>query len=628
MKQKFVYQSLAALAAALLAMTAAVSCTPNDEHEGTWDDSVMGTATVSGVVKDTFDNPLSDVDVTFMGTSVKRDVRKTAKTGSDGTFSVASVPSNARFITFSKEGYATVAYTIAATRFVNEDNIVLNPVLEYSQAVIKGSVFNAEDGKPWAGVSVSCGTASATTGADGSFSLEGLTINNYTVTFTAEGLTYSKKVNASDFIDGVVELPAVRLGGPTVLPGMTFQDLADCDPWYGNNYRGSDGFGGINHWSCGYMSAFNYWGNWRYEAEGCALFNDPTYGAHGGTEFNSYMYGRKRIEEGNKIMCVLVRTHYASGRDPAHFNVAVVNLTDGSTTAEYVGEQTHGDGNYKSYYFDLSPWVGKEVAIAFGLYYTQKTETKYHLPVRRVCFASEQVNQDDPLTGSAIEGAAWRCFTRENLTSMTPNEKTSFTGKNMGFNSTDSFDVSPNDSRISPRHKHNFEGGQQGYNLWTGTNHLAVNWMLQYVSKDVEPVNQEGYTIKTRSDVDANYETPESYLYSRFSITDANDQLHFRFRTFSSANPTVFRVTAVPLNTCKAEALTPVSNSAISAKATTNGCWEFVHEKGNGVPTDYAEFVYDLSKFKGQDVVIALGVHKGATRDGEQKLCIYSIDMD
>ena len=90
----------------------------------------------------------------------------------------------------------------------------------------------------------------------------------------------------------------------------------------------------------------------------------------------------------------------------------------------------------------------------------------------------------------------------------------------------------------------------------------------------------------------------------------------------------MFRVTAVPVNTGKAEALTPVSNSAKSAKATTNGCWEFVHEQGNGTPTDYAEFVYDLSKFKGQDIVIALGVYKGETRDGEQKLCIYSVDMD
>jgi hypothetical protein len=38
--------------------------------------------------------------------------------------------------------------------------------------------------------------------------------------------------------------------------------------------------------------------------------------------------------------------------------------------------------------------------------------------------------------------------------------------------------------------------------------------------------------------------------------------------------------------------------------------------------------VYDLSAYKGQDVVIALGVYKGATKDGEQKLCIYGIEMD
>jgi len=628
MKQKLVFQSLLALAAVGFAMSVSTSCTPKDEHTGQWDDSVVGTATVSGVVKDTFDNPLADVDVTFMGTTVKREVRATAKTGGDGSFSVASVPSNARYITFSKQGYATVAYTLEAKRFVNEDNIVLEPVLEFSAAIIKGLVYDASTGKPWAGVQVTCGSTTTTTGTDGSFALEGLTLKGYTLTYTAaDGTVYSRNISASQFIDGTAEVPAVYLGGESILPGgKKYQDLAECDIWYSNNYHGSDGFNGINDWTCGYMSAFNYYGQLRYEAEGCALFTDPAFGTKGDSEnFNSYIYGRKRIEEGNKIMNVHLRTHYAGMRDPIHFDVAVVNLTDGVMKAELVGEQTHGSGDYKSYSFDLSKWVGKDVVLALGVYYNQKSDDLFHMPMRRICFAPEAVNGDDALPGTPVEGAAWRGFTQENVSSMTVNEKTSFTGRNLGYNSTRSYDGPGSD--ISPRHKHN-PGGQQGYDLWRGTNHIGVNWAFQYVSKDVEPVNSEGYTIKTRSGVDANYNTPETYLYARFHITDANDKMHLLTRTFSSANPTVFRVTAVPVNTLKAVALAPVSNTANQAKASQNGCWEFIHEKGAGTPADYADFTYDLSAYKGQDVVIALGVYKGQTRDGEQKLCIYGIEME
>ena len=177
------------------------------------------------------------------------------------------------------------------------------------------------------------------------------------------------------------------------------------------------------------------------------------------------------------------------------------------------------------------------------------------------------------------------------------------------------------------RRVHN-PGGEQGFSLWKGTNHITNSWAFQYVNKEVEPVNEQGYTLKTRSDADADYYTPESYIYSRFMVSDANDWLHLFVRTFSSANPTVFRVTAVPLDNCVATALAPVSNTAATAFSSSNGCWSFIHEKGSGNPADYAEFVYDLSAYAGMDVVIAIGVHKGATRAGEQKLCFWKITMD
>ena len=628
MKHQLIPRALGLCVVTALTMLMTLSCNDLKEEAGTWDDSVIGTATVKGTVMDTFDNLLADVDVTFMGTNAQREVRKTAKTGADGSFSVAEVPSNARFITFAKQGFATVAYTLEAARFTEGGTIEINPRLEFSEAVIKGYVFNAADGKPLPGVQVSNGVISVTTGEDGSFALEGLTLKDYTLTYsTADGSSYTKKVKLSEFIDGTATVSTVRLGGGFVFPSLTWQQAADAEVWYGNNYRGSTGFGGINDWSCGYMSAWQSYGHYRYEAEGCALVTHGGYGKRGdGDNFNAFFYGRKHIDEGNKIMSTLVRTHSATAADPIHFDVQVLNITDGAVKPEKIGEKTHGDGNYSSYSFDLSKFVGKDVVIALGIYYTQ-AGGDYHLPVRRVCFAPSAVSGDDALPGTPVEGANWRCFTKENLTSMTVNEKTSFTGMNLGLNSNLNIDGGGQPDVKSARRKHN-PWSQQGYNMWTGTNHLAVNWTLQYVNKVVEPINGEGYTIKTRSGIDANYNTPESYLYNRFSITDANDKLHLRVRTFSSTAPTVFRVTVVPVATCQAKALDPVSNTARSASATENGCWQFLHESGAGDPKDYAEFVYDLSAYKGQDVVIALGVYKGATRDGEQKLCIYGIEMD
>jgi len=617
-----IFRAILCIVLVLATMSLTWSC-KNEEEAGTWDDSVVGTATVKGVVLDTFDNPLEGVDVTFMGTNTQREIRQQVKTGSDGSFTANDVPSNARYITFTKEGFATVAYTLEASRFAEESTIELNPVLEFSSAIIKGFVYDAATGKPLSGVTVSNGSSSVVTDATGAFTFEGLTIKGYTLTYTtADGSSYSREVSTTDFDDGVAEVPTVRLGGDYIFPTMKWQDLADADIWYSNNYRGSTGFGGINDWSVGYMSAFNYYGHFRYEAEGCALVTHGGYGVRGdGDNFNAYLYGRKRIEEGNKIMSVCVRTHYATASDPAHFDVQVLNLTDGATKAEKVGEQTHGDGNYKSYSFDLSKYVGKDVVIAYGLYYTQSSSSDYHLPTRRMSFGPSFIDGDNALPGTAISGANWRGFTKENLTSMTPNEKTSFTGKNLGLNS--------GTGDNGARRTHN-PWGQQGYNLWTGTNHIAVNWAFQYVNKDAEPCNDQGYTIKTRSGVAADYNNPETYIYSRFSITDANDVMKLYVRNFSSTTPTVFRVTAVTLNDCTATALAPVSNTAQSASAVSggNGCWQFIHESGNGNPADYAEFDYDLSAYKGKDVVIAIGVYKGSTSDGEQKLCFYGIEME
>ena len=603
-------------AALLLAL--AVSCVRSEER-GYWDDSSVGSATVTGVVKDTFGNVLEDVEIYFKGTNLAREVRYVTFSDWDGTFRMENVPSNARYVTFVLEGYATVAYTINPKRFELGEEIVLNPVMEYSRARIRGRVLSAVDGQPMGGVRVDCGTSAAATDAEGNFEIAGLTLKDYTVTYTiADGSTYVREVAMADFdADGLIEMPLVRLGGAEILPGLKWQDIADAPVWYSNNYHGSTGFSGINHWSVGYLSAFNWVGDYRYEAEGCALVNIAGEYENPGTEqFICYTYGRKRIEEGNKYFCVNLRTHYATAASPALFGVKVLNLTDGALQCEEVGRATYANSEFSSFTFDLSRYVGKEVAVAFGIFWTKDN---YHVASRRFSFSSAAVKGDEALTGTPIVGAEWRGFTRENLTSMMVNAGTVFSGANFGLNS--------GDGDHGARRVHN-PGGQQGFSLWAGTNHLTNSWAFQYVSQEVEPVNQQGYTLKTRANVDSDFYTPESYIYSRFRISGENDRLHLFARTFSSASPTVFRVTAVPLDNPVAVALSPVSNTATAILQGNNGCWSFIHEKGDGNPGDYAEFVYDLSAYSGKEIVIAIGVHKGSTRAGEQKLCIYKITMD
>lgn len=601
-----------------LVLLMAVAACVRESQRGYWDDSSIGTATFTGVVMDSFGAPLEDVDICFHGTNMQREVRYVTYSDWDGSFCMYNVPSNARYVTFSLPGYATVAYTINPKRFTTGEEIVLNPVLEFSNASIRGRVLSAENGEPLAGVRVDCGIEAATTDADGWFEITSLTLKDYTVTYTiADGSVYRREIALEDFVDSVVEMPTVRLGGGEILPGMKWQALADAPLWFANNYHGSTGFSGINDWSVGYMSAFSWWGDFRYEAEGCALVNiSEEYEDPDPDQFICYTYGRKLIEAGNKIFNVNMRTHYATAAEPAQFGVKVLNLTDGGTVAEDVARYTYASSEYSSFAFDLSKYVGKEVVIAFGIYWTGNM---YHQVSRRFCFAPSAVKGDDALPGTPVSGAEWRGFTRENLTSMMTNTGTVFSGSNFSLNNTD--------GDHGARRVHN-PGGDQGFSLWAGTNHLTNSWAFQYVNKEVEPVNEQGYTLKTRSGADSDYYTPESYLYSRFHITDANDRLHLYIRTFSSANPTVFKVTAVPLTTCKATALTPVSNTADTAVPANSGCWSFIHEKGNGNPAEYAEFVYDLSEYSGQDIVISLGIHKGNSRSGEQKLCICKIEMD
>ncbi len=615
MKIKQILKSfaLAAIGCGLLFGTA--SC--NNEKSDNKDEH-YAKGTVEGIVTDALANPISDVTISVMKTSVGRELEQTVKSDSKGSFVINDVPMTSRFISFEKDGYASVGITIKASTFV-DSKATLRPVMEFANAVIKGKLIDAQnDNKPLTGATVSLGSGTdLTTGTDGTYEFTKLVLKDYTLTISKQGYGSVTKEITSDMFnaDGICTVPDITLGGTEILPGLTKQDLQEADCWYTNDYRGGKGNGGgLVDWSCVFMSTLKYVGNFENQNEGCTLriINDdadqkkPADLDH----FNSFTYGKKLITADNCKLTLYVRTHNTSADDPFQFGVQVVDLSAAEPVAEKVGEnRSHGSDDYKEYVFDLSKYIGKEVIVAVGVYRAKTGDYWHQLPIRHMSFAKEQVNNDNYLPGEEIaELEGWH-MTSEMVRSIMPNEKTSFSGVPNGADGHSGV----------------------GYNVWNGTNHIAANWGFMYVNKDAEPGAGEGFVIKTPSGEAANYNRPCAYFYSKFSITAANDKMTMYLRNFDDNEYTTFKVTAITEDG-NVTYLSPVSNTAKEASEVSggNGCWQFKHTQGEGNAKDYAAFVYDLSSFTGKNVVLTLGVHKGVTsgQGGEQKLCIYGIDFE
>jgi len=597
----------------------AASCV--DEKGG--DEPSTKYAAVCGVVKDTYGNLLEDVDVIVRTTDSSKEVVASTKSNYDGTFAIAVVPSNAGFVSFEKAGFSSVGITISKDKFEN-GAVFLSPILEFAQASISGRVLNAMDGNaPFEGVSVSIGSKNTTTGADGCYKFENLTLKEYELTITKAGCaTVTKTIKLSDFNEaGEVLVEDVILGGKEILRGLSAQDLRDTPKWHLNEYRGGYGNGGgEKDWSTTFMSAqFQRWyGGWEMQNEGCTLRfrNEPTKdGDVDMVNFDTFTYGSKLITADNKIMSVNVRCHQASNENPAYWGVQVIDLSAAEPEAVLVGGiQTHPSGDYASYYFDLGDYVGKEVIIAIGRFVHHVGEWN-QLCISHVSFASGNVVRDAFLetAGEGVEEvvAGWH-MTKEEVRSIMPNAKTHF--------------IAYTPSGVNVQTKSN-----PAYKNWATVDHICSEWGFQYVNKDTEPMAGEGFVFKTRSDIDPDYVVPASYFYSKFSIKAGHNKMVIHMRNFDSSVPTTFCVTAIQTDGT-VNYLAPDTTASVvdqlSAVAGTN-CWQFIHEKGGvDVPNEYGVFVYDLSSFNGEDVVFTLGVHKGDNRGGEQKICLHSIDIE
>lgn len=621
MKLKKIMRAL--LLVSILAGTALLAFSCKGEDPG--GSGITQKSSISGIVKDTQGNPLPDVAVTLKGTDTKRMVEATTTSGPDGSFSFSDVLATNQFLTFEKKGYSLVGITVPSSNLL-AGAVTLSPILEYANAVIKGRILDAQNGNaPLAGVNVSIGSRNITTGADGTFLFDHLTIQEYTLSCTKAGSASVVKSLTVDMFgkEGIIVVDDISMGGKILLPDLTAQDLKDAQLWYANEYRGGYGRGGGRiDWSTSFMSCqfFNWVGNCEVQNEGCTLRinnddNDRTNPADL-VNFDTFTYGRKRISADNKIMSVYARCHQATNENPVFWGVQVIDLSAADPTVDLIGGvRQHPSGDYKTFEFDLSPYIGKEVIVAIGHFRAKTGDYWNQFCIAHVSFAPKVNEGDDYLPGTPVKGLEDWHMTEEMVRSTMPNPRTHFIGYSLP-------EIAP--FIFAKRHP--------GYYFWGKTGHIASEWSFQYVNKDAEPLPSEGFIMKTRSNVKADYHLPESYFYSKFAISGGHNKLLLKARSFDSSVPTTFKFTVIRENG-KVTFLDPVKNTAVSAGKVEeggNGCWQFINEKGGqGNPADYATFEYDLSAFDGEAVMVCISVHKGEVpgQGGEQKLCLYSIDI-
>ncbi len=566
---------------------------------------------ISGIATDAGGQPVSDVTVTVSGVN---EADLTATTGADGKYTVGNVSLKLHAVTFSKAGWLTVSKSVNAQDFGASNAATVDATLVNASAKIVGTIKDGKNGNaPLAGVTVSVGAAGSTTsGNDGTFTIENLVADNYTVTFSkATYVTVTRQVTAANFVNNTVTVD-VTLGSQEVLRGLTATDLGSADKWYYNEYRGGRNADAYPHWdwACNYMCTLDFRGAWQEQNEGTTLQIRNSEAERSNPAdlnvFDSFVYGSKKITADNKILSVRLRTHNADAGAPAHFGVQVVDLSAAQPIAVKVGDnKTYGSGDYADFEFDLSAYVGKEVIVAIGIYRQSTGDYWKQLVLRAIRFADKKVVNWDWLPGTEVV-TGWK-LTQETSRSTMPHTKKSFTG------------ISP----VSGNRDNYFDA----YRAWRPVAHVAAEWHFVPLKKDPEVFPSEGYLIKTRNTSDVSTTVPEAYLYAKFSIAAGSNKLTLSTRNFGGGF-TYFKLTAIEDNGTVTH-IAPQSNTAQDASAAEDGTWKFKHDDGGpGNEDKYADFVYDLSPFNGKDVTIAIGVYNGVANSGENKLLFHTIKID
>lgn len=573
-----------------------------------------GNGTITGTVSDSNGNPVEGVSVSASNTE------STATTGADGTYTLSNVPVATLSVTFKKEGYQTASITVPASRFSN-GTATVNATLTIAGAKITGTILDGANGDaPLKGatVTLSNGT-SATTGSDGTFTIENLTVRDYTLTVSAEGyIESSATVAETDFNnEETTATVTVTLYKTVLLPGLTLSDLQNADIWYYNEYKG--GRNGDNYpmfdWSSDYMATLDFRGAWAEQNEGTAIQirnnEEQQSNPADHNNFDSFVFGRKMITEDNKIMSLKIRNFKENDQAvDTEYGVTVIDMTAAEPSAVKLGEnKTINSESYTDVEFDLSKYVGKEIVIAIGTYRAETGDYFRQLCIRRIAFAPQAVKEWNWLPGTEVSGLTGWHMTEEMVKSTMANGKYStFTGVSKVSGSKEEYATA--------------------YQSWRDQGHIAAEWSLVPVAKDSEPFPTEGYVIKTRNNTAANLNIPESYFYIKYPIAAGKNKMTLKARSFSEANSTWFRLTVIDEDMTVTHIL-PASHTADSYSEESGNFVKFNHRNGTAdAPDGYATFTYDLSDFNDKEVILALGVYIGEQNGDENKLCINEITFN
>lgn len=435
---------------------------------------------------------------------------------------------------------------------------------------------------------------------EGVWKLEGLTMaeamaaGDLTVTFAEEGTLANiyEAVNegtlsGSDYANGQADI-SVSLVERDILPGLTLSEMKSATVLSYDYYQG--------------LWAHNVFRNFaksegirsQEQNEGDTIQTETTR-ATSETEFNGYIYARKTITDENKTMIVSMRTHNTS--IATRFGVMVVDLTTGAR--ELVGGMLSSTANsYTDQVFDLSAYVGKEVLVSTGIFYTQACDNA--LP------DGEQLQYVIESIRFISAAADWKTDSAENWDATVDTIAGNLlANESVAANSMTYFQGANNDS------------GNKNYIFKTWG---AVSKGQDYAG--IEPVG-EGAMIKTRNG-STDTSDNRAFLYAKFTITEETSYLWLNARRFSGSNHVGSALTVYT-----ADGGTVVAPDSTNFVMPSGG--EYDVESDNWIKwhdgdSGYAYLKWDLSSYIGQTVVLVIGVRNTYNSD-EGKMAIQEIHL-
>lgn len=179
----------------------------SDVGTGSWSGSKQLSeqlVTVTGTVTDQDEDPIEGVTVTLTYAGGET---RTATTNSSGVYTFKDVTTFVGVtITFTKEGYADGSETRTAQQLAAADTLTVDKTITATSQVVDvtlgGKVIGVE-GTGLKGAVITAGDLTATTGEDGSFTIENFPVVDTEITVTLNGyLSAEVSFTASDYTEG------------------------------------------------------------------------------------------------------------------------------------------------------------------------------------------------------------------------------------------------------------------------------------------------------------------------------------------------------------------------------------------------------------------------------------------